>query len=358
MASHHHYSSLPPLTSDERSRARDVLSRIIDRTNHSGSKGGYNRHLLVRHTYAYAQSDLSRDNFLRGSFTFMGFDISSEDDVNMDDDQIPSKFIHFADLLLEQFFFPLKASGKITPQPTSAQLSAMQSIQSSHEIISMSEQGSYLQDLCLVRDQYRCVISRIFDASQEVKRTDQHGLDAQDDVGNLLRDENRFEELKVAHIFPHSLTQMNVNLQLGNSRQTTIGILNMFDCDVVHLIDSPHNAISLTPTFHKLFGNFDIYFDAVAGEEHTYCIDGFLNPISAARRGLPVTRKLLLSEEHMINAPSPRLLALHRAIAHILHLSGAGEYINKILQEFEETGAQKDGSTDLGRILTLRLGLV
>lgn len=74
----------------------------------------------------------------------------------------------------------------------------------------------------------------------------------------------------------------------------------------------------------------------------------------SATLGLPVTRTLFLAEDRLIDTPSPRLLAIHRAIAHILHLSGAGEYIDRILRDFEEKGVQADGSTDLGRIVNLR----
>lgn len=268
----------------------------------------------------------------------------------------------------------MKASGRITSQASPAQLSAIQSVRSPHEIIDDSERVSYLRALCLVRDRHRCVISRGFDSQQEEKRTNQHGLDARDDDGKPLKNEDIFNDLEVAHILPRSLTQMDENLQLvghpskiGVDRQddprktTTIDILNMLDCDAAHLIEGSHidssrNAISLTPTLHRSFSSFEVYFNSIAGEEHTYRIDSFLNPISAARRGLPVTRKLLTCEGRVIDAPSPRLLALHRAIAHILHLSGAGEYIGKVLQEFEEAGVQEDGSTDLGRIVNLRLG--
>ncbi|KAK2810575.1 hypothetical protein FQN50_002832 [Emmonsiellopsis sp. PD_5] len=358
-------SSPAPLTTDERSRAKVSLDSIINRlAGHSGSKAGYSRHLLVRHTYGYSRSELSKDIFLRVFFSFMGLDISSDEDINTDDDQLPPKFIRFADMLLDQFFLPLKASGKITPQPSPAQLSAMQSVRSSHEIVGTLERVSYLRALCLARDRHRCVISRIFDSQEEAtrsRRSRQHGSDARDDDGKLLKDEDRVENLEVAHILPHSLTQMNENLQLDDPRKTTIDILNMFDCDVAHLIegsniDSPRNAISLTHTFHSLFGNFDVYFEAIPGEEHKYRVDSFFPPDSAALRGLPVTRKLFLSEGRVIDAPSPRLLALHRAIGHILHLSGAGEYIDTILQDFEGTGVREDGSTDLGRFVNLRIG--
>lgn len=136
-------------------------------------------------------------------------------------------------------------------------------------------------------------------------------------------------------------------------------ILNMFDCDVSHLIDGvnidrPFNAMSLTRDLHTHFGNFTVFFESVPGQEHTYRIDTFLPP--GILPDIPVTRTLYLTNNRSIEPPSPRLLALHHAIACILHLSGAGEYIDNILREMEETGIQEDGSTELGRIVKLRLG--
>lgn len=55
------------------------------------------------------------------------------------------------------------------------------------------------------------------------------------------------------------------------------------------------------------------------------------------------------------DARESRLLALHRAIAHILFLSGAGEYINKILDDFDKTGVRADGTTELGRMVSWRM---
>ncbi|EEQ33750.1 hypothetical protein McanMca71_003902 [Microsporum canis] len=355
------YSSLAPLSADERSRAQGVLDRIINRlASHSHVNHGYSCHLLVRHSYDYSLSELSKDTFLRVFFNFMELEISSDEDIDTDDDHIPPKFIQFADMLIEKFFFPLRASGMTTPQPTPAQLSATRSARSLHDITGTSERVSYLRALCLVRDHHRCVISRVFDAQQAIVRMTQYGLNAQDDDGNLIIDGDRGEVLDVAHILPHSLTKVDENLQLSDSRRIAIDILNMFDCDVAQIIDgpridSPCNAITLSHTWHNHFGNFDVYFDAIPGEEHTYRINGFFNPAVGAYWGLPVTRKLFLSEERVVDAPSPRLLALHRAIAHILHLSGAGEYINRILRDFAETGVQADGSTDIGRIVNLRL---
>jgi hypothetical protein len=95
-------------------------------------------------------------------------------------------------------------------------------------------------------------------------------------------------------------------------------ILDMFDPGITHLIDgpkidSPLNALTLTLECHRLFGEFQIYFEPT-GKPYEYRIDstesGFLrDPF------FPVTRTLMLSAHHTIDPPSPRLIGVHRAIA-------------------------------------------
>ncbi|CAF3447776.1 unnamed protein product [Fusarium graminearum] len=76
---------------------------------------------------------------------------------------------------------------------------------------------------------------------------------------------------------------------------------------------------------------------------------------ASLREDVPVTRTLF-TEDRSIDPPSARLLAVHRAIAHILHLSAAGDYIDHVLRDVDEFGIRADGSTDLSRLLKLRLG--
>lgn len=75
----------------------------------------------------------------------------------------------------------------------------------------------------------------------------------------------------------------------------------------------------------------------------------------SSEEDVPVTRKLYLTEDRSIDPPSLRLLAIHRAIAHILRLSAAGEYIDKILTDADEHVIRSDGSTELHRLFKLRL---
>jgi len=178
--------------------------------------------------------------------------------------------------------------------------------------------------------------------------------------------------LEVAHILPHALTreengelawsafpffQSYPNIQQNDSRKVAIAILNMFDSGVMHMIEGtdihrPYNAITLSLEMHQRFGQFHIFFERIADANappHTYLINSFL-PFS---NQFPVTRTL--STHPSINPPSERLLALHSAIGHILHLSGAGDYIEVILRDIEDGVVREDGSTQLGDVLRMAL---
>lgn len=53
-----------------------------------------------------------------------------------------------------------------------------------------------------------------------------------------------------------------------------------------------------------------------------------------------------------IDPPSPSLLAF---TAPLLHLSAAGGYIDKILEDLDQREIMADGSTELGRLTNLRI---
>lgn len=137
-------------------------------------------------------------------------------------------------------------------------------------------------------------------------------------------------------------------------------ILDMFGPGFSHRldaskIDSPMNALTLRLDYHRLFGEFQICFERTG--PHQYRIDS-LEQNSFLRDPLfPVTRTLNLSSSGTIDPPDHRLLGVHCAIAHIMKLSGVGEYIEKILRDMEEVDVNSDGSTNLGYITGLRLDI-
>ena len=99
----------------------------------------------------------------------------------------------------------MKASSKKTPQPTPAL-----SPQPAGALLGTTQRLSSLRKNCLIRDRYRCVISRRFDVNEAVRRYNTFGDDAKDDDGQLIKDEEEeAADLEVAHIIPHSLASSN-----------------------------------------------------------------------------------------------------------------------------------------------------
>jgi hypothetical protein len=64
---------------------------------------------------------------------------------------------------------------------------------------------------------------------------------------------------------------------------------------------------------------------------------------------LDLPSEVVFTTNNGLPLPNPRYLELHAAAAHVAHLSGAAEYINKILRDLEEIKVlSEDGSsTDL-----------
>lgn len=132
----------------------------------------------------------------------------------------------------------------------------------------------------------------------------------------------------------------------------------MFDDGVVHLIegtdiDRPYNAITLTHDLHQLWGNFEVFCED-SNKPHTYRIDTIRSGI-LRQPIFPVQRTFYVTDTRTIDPPSSRLLAIHYAIAQILHLSAAGRYIDRVLEDLEHREVRADGSTELGYLTRLRI---
>ncbi|OJD21108.1 hypothetical protein ACJ73_07555 [Blastomyces percursus] len=370
-----------PLTTDKLDQADAILKKLIDHCEPLQSKTPYEKVALVRLTYEHCRS---KHTFLRQVFTYLGtaqdqnsqgsppsfehglmkFSTFNSEAAPARKREVERVIDSFAEYLFDNFSLPMKAVGTKTPQPTPDTLSAHRV----ENVVGTPARLSTLRRDCLIRDHNRCVITRKFDAIEAVVRVNRVHLDAEDDDGQRLPAmDGEFEPLEVAHIIPHSIMSATIvdgQMQLSESKKTALSILNMFDPGSLHLIegpniDSPRNALTLTHAAHTYFGKFAIYFDAVNDDstdlKHTYKIQSNDFGIEFILK-LPVTRTLLLSPNHTIDPPSSKLLALHRAIATILHLSAAGEYIDRIIRDSEQLWVRNDGSSELGRLVSLGLG--
>jgi hypothetical protein len=259
---------------------------------------------------------------------------------------------------------PVRASTHKTPQPSPAHHSALRQMLSQAEQQRMDdftgtlERIKALRTTCLVRDRNRCVVTRAFNHDEAEARSRGAGQ-ALDDDGNPFVDGQLFDSLQAAHIIPYALTKADDSGRLGEGKKAAVAILNMFDLGVADLIEGPeinreYNALTMSTWAHDRFGAYQIFFEPVSDTDvppSTYRIGTFLPPFLA--RSLPVVRTLFTHPT--IDPPSPRLLALHCAIAHILHLSGAGGYIERVLRDMEDGVIRADGSTELGLLVDLAL---
>lgn len=138
-----------------------------------------------------------------------------------------------------------------------------------------------------------------------------------------------------------------------------LAVVSMLDFGILDVIggpnvDRPRSAITLTGELHGYWKNFEVFFSASVRPDdppHTYKMETILPPSVVG--GFPKTRTLF--QGGAIEAPLPRLFALHRAIALILFMSGAGEFIDGLLLSQQGEVARGDGSTALDRFVRLRL---
>ncbi|KAM0259242.1 hypothetical protein ACHAQJ_003447 [Trichoderma viride] len=351
-------STRPSMTTEQRILAKHKFYRIMDRfSKEKRSNAKYNRHLLIRYTYEYAVSEESQDRFLQTFFQALTLSIDGQGRIDLNDkvaaEELWSNVSSFADYLVDNFFLPLKTAAKRPPLPPLASQPALPDPDPTTDV----------REDCLTRDGYRCVITQAFDYNEALLRHKKYGENARDDEGNLLFiGGNQFYHLEAAPILPHSLTQTGSgSSELSQAKKIVLAILNMFDNGILelindHVLDQSRNAITLTKNFHHMFGEFEFYFTLLDGpndKPHTYEVASFVP--SSMRKVLPITRTLFPAENQAIEPPEPRFLAVRRAIAHVLHLSSAGQYIDGLLQNFNEKRVEEDGSTELGLFAQLRL---
>ncbi|KAI1764703.1 hypothetical protein GGR53DRAFT_530257 [Hypoxylon sp. FL1150] len=282
-------------------------------SNSSSDASSYNRPQLFRLIYEYALSQAFRDDLL-GPL----------------DDELRWILFSFADRLLDDFFLPLKAAARKTtpPTPTSKPTIMEQDF---------SDRVSELGRDCLARD-------------RTVSSFKRDGDDAPDDDRILFRQtQNSNTVVDIVHILTHSLMKVNACSRLV---EAALAILNIVDGGVVGLIDGadidlPRNAFTFTTHLYDLFRRH---------HQHTYRIESLLHPAMSRGLGLPATYTFSFTGNQVIDHPSPRLLAVNRAIGHIIHLSTASSYVDRFLEDMDMRGIRADGSTEFGRMLKLLSG--
>ncbi|GBE87980.1 hypothetical protein SCP_1202060 [Sparassis crispa] len=198
--------------------------------------------------------------------------------------------------------------------------------------------------LCLVRDNYRCVVTGRYDAAT--------------DRSKYLEDKTfvpptPIAPTKLAHITAEStysnikggtsLFSSDENCPSPRSYAASVwAVLDHFG--KVGVVDHQlneggmhrlQNVMTMSLDAHIFFNALEIWFKEIGADRYRLCAqrDSVLTVLGVDINN-PVIQ--LATTDAGLPLPDPRLLSLHATCAKVAHLSGAGEYIDAILRDMEE----------------------
>jgi hypothetical protein len=134
----------------------------------------------------------------------------------------------------------------------------------------------------------------------------------------------------------------------------------MFDPDVLPLIeeaniDRAYNTLILTPRFHYLFGNFELYFESIT-VSYIYKINCTRSNFIIRNSIFLVIRFFYLSSNRNIDLSFLRFLAIYRVCAAILYLSGVGKYIDRVFKNMDGIVLTENRFSDIKYLILLKAG--
>ncbi|KAH9026394.1 hypothetical protein EDB85DRAFT_2149232 [Lactarius pseudohatsudake] len=195
----------------------------------------------------------------------------------------------------------------------------------------------------LARDNFQCIVSGKYDYEMTSQNDDLKAV-----VCSLSPP--RMGVTQCAHIIPSSTNEniLDSKDKHASSFWTILGCFGYKDLPDklkgkgIHSLD---NVMTLGMEIHHWFDQLMMWFEAVKGSPNTYTFKAtdtvLLTFCKAADCKITLT-----SEDPRLPLPNPDYLEIHAACCRVAHLSGAGEYMDKVLEDLEDTRVlSEDGST-------------
>ncbi|KAG5295952.1 hypothetical protein I7I50_08889 [Histoplasma capsulatum G186AR] len=210
---------------------------------------------------------------------------------------------------------------------------------------------SKLKHDCFKRDNYRCMITGVYDYRH-----------APGNVPDSIIQKTGATDL--VHILPFALGNYQTKIQEQQLARVWESLNTCFPGIRSHTnlsadtINDYSNLMTLEASLHTVFGNFEIALDPTS-EENSYRMMIYRPIPTLLLEILPQpnenNERIIKFEKHAdYELPNRVLLGTHAAVAKILHATGMAETIEKILRDREELlFLAEDGSTDLKRLLLL-----
>ncbi|KIM47226.1 hypothetical protein M413DRAFT_64063 [Hebeloma cylindrosporum] len=184
----------------------------------------------------------------------------------------------------------------------------------------------------LLRDGYRCVVTKIHDSNSIIKyeiAKAKESFDADPDQKLVFT--------SAAHIFP-DITNSNTGKDEDNE-WTMWAVMERFGYDTLpddlngSKIHRLENVMTLASDVHHYFDQLSIWFAATPGIPNRYRLE---SPYPQVLQMYPQHVTFTTPDPDNLPVPSPDYLAIHATCAKVAHLSGAGERIDKFYQEMED----------------------
>jgi len=154
---------------------------------------------------------------------------------------------------------------------------------------------------------------------------------------------------ELAHILPES-TYFNVSGARASSPDkkdyaaSVSAVLQRFGYDVEKVngpkVHSLYNVMTMDKNVHDWFDRLELWFEST-GADNCY-------RVQTVRKSYQVPGEVTFTspDPSVLPYPSQQLLALHSACAKVAHLSGAGEYIDKVDRDTDDLDVlATDGSS-------------
>ncbi|OJJ45716.1 hypothetical protein ASPZODRAFT_133580 [Penicilliopsis zonata CBS 506.65] len=242
---------------------------------------------------------------------------------------------------------PLKVAGgktaTITPSP---RLGVEDSIENLEAMIDdpMKRAQKELRKKCLRRDGQMCVVSSLYNTEEEEMAP----------AGKMAAD------LEAAHVIPFDLANFKDDAERHFIASVWTTMYRYFPSVRSRLnfhyedINNTANVMMLERGIHHNFGKFRLALEPT-GHPNQYKILTFPHLAYPARMLLPPSGLVtLVAHDGRDELPSPILLGLHAAIAKILHATGRGETIERLLQDYDDIAVlARNGSTNLNDLLSV-----
>ncbi|GFG12958.1 hypothetical protein IFM5058_06210 [Aspergillus udagawae] len=264
--------------------------------------------------------------------------------INISDDH---NIFNLAYHLRTAVLIPMKAQGGKTPQVTPLPLSATgitrDNVASEMTQSSSRNDQGWLKTTCLQRDNYKCVVTKIWDPV----------------AGSIFNIQGEMTlNTQLAHIIPFSMGHWENERKAKEIAQCWETLYLLFPSikDIIKptTVNTPANAMTMAVPVHQDFGSFQIAFRPT-DTENTYRIKVY--PWHQTFFGQYYEKPITFTKHTTSESPSKVLLEMHAAIAEILQASGQGEKIDELLRKWDDIRClASDGSTDLESLLSLVRG--